>query len=143
MKQLTHLGGARVTVLVALLLIVLGGDARQAGLVALAGNAMSHALVQVLKRTVARPRPCDTWGVPLALIELPDPFSFPSGHSAAAFAVALPIAWDWPLLAPLVLGLASLVALSRVTLRVHYPGDVFAGMLLGTGGFIAARALLG
>src|SRR5262249_14189044 len=87
MRGLTHLAGARFTILVALVLIALGGDERTVGLVALAGNAMSHALVKVLKRTVARPRPCDAWGVPLALIELPDPFSFPSGHSAASFAV--------------------------------------------------------
>lgn len=142
MRLLTHLGGARFTVLVSFALILAGGDARHAGLVALAGNALSHLLVQVLKRAVARPRPCDANGAPLALIALPDPFSFPSGHSAAAFAVALPIAFTYAWLAPLALGLATLVALSRVTLRVHYFSDVMAGIALGTGGFLAGQMLL-
>lgn len=142
MRRLTHLGGARATMLASGLLIVLGGDDRRVGLVALLGNALSNLLVQVLKRAVARPRPCDVHGVPLALVDLPDPFSFPSGHSSAAFSVALPIAFAHPLLAPVALGLASAVAVSRVTLRVHYASDVLAGVLLGAGGFIAAQLLL-
>lgn len=142
MRVLTHLGGARATILSGLLLVALGGDDRRVGLAALLGNALSHLLVQILKRTVARPRPCDAAGVPLALIELPDPFSFPSGHSAAAFAVALAVAFAHPLLAPAALGLAALVAISRVTLRVHHPGDVLAGIALGAGGFVAAQLLL-
>jgi len=142
MRLLTHLGGARATILAGAILVVIGGDERVVGLAALLGNALSHALVQVLKRTVARPRPCDAHGVPLALIELPDPFSFPSGHSAAAFAVALPVAFAHPLLAPVVLGLATCVAVSRVTLRVHFASDVLAGVLLGASGFVAAQLLL-
>lgn len=142
MRAVTHLGGARATILLGMGLVALGGDARRAGLVALLGNALSHLLVQLLKRAVARPRPCDAAGVPLALIELPDPFSFPSGHSAAAFAVALPVALAWPMLAPLVLLLATLIAISRVSLRVHHPGDVVAGVALGLGGAVAAQLLL-
>jgi undecaprenyl-diphosphatase len=143
MRVVTHLGGARATLLTGLILTALGGELRHAGLVALLGNALSHVLVQVLKRAVARPRPCDARGVPLALVDLPDPFSFPSGHSAAAFAVALPVAMANPLLAPAALGLAVLVAASRVQLRVHYLSDVLAGVVLGVGGFIAAERLVG
>lgn len=142
MRILTHLGGARVTVLASFGLILAGGDDRRVGFVALAGNVFSHLLVQVLKRAVARPRPCDANGAPLALIALPDPFSFPSGHSAAAFAVALPVAFAHAWLAPVVLGIATMVALSRVTLRVHYLSDVMAGIALGTGGFLVATQLV-
>lgn len=141
MRQLTHLGGARATIGVGLGLWALGGDARQAGLAALIGNALSHVAVQILKRTVARPRPCDANGAPLALVELPDPFSFPSGHTAAAVAVALPIVAAWPFTAPFVLGLAVLVGASRVLLRVHHLSDVLAGAVLGVAGFLAARLL--
>jgi undecaprenyl-diphosphatase len=112
-------------------------------MLALLANALSHVVVQVLKRAVARPRPCDANDVPLALIDLPDPFSFPSGHSAAAFAVALPVAFVHPLLAPPMLALATLVAVSRVTLRVHHISDVLAGIALGAGGVIVAQQLLG
>jgi undecaprenyl-diphosphatase len=142
MKRLTHLGGARFTLGLPLLLCGFGGEARSAGLAALLANAASHGMVQLLKRTVARPRPCDPWGRPLALVELPDPFSFPSGHAAASFAVAVPIAITWPWTAPLALGLAALVSASRVVLKVHHASDVFAGAALGIGGALAAMRLI-
>jgi undecaprenyl-diphosphatase len=140
MRRVTHLGGARVTILAGLALTAFGGAERRVGLAALAGNAFSHLLVQVLKRTVRRPRPCGPQGELLALIDLPDPFSFPSGHAAAAFAVAVPVAAHHPVFAPAALALAATVAWSRVALRVHWPGDALAGAALGTLG--AALALL-
>ena len=142
MRTLTHLGGARATILAALLLVAAGGEARAAGFAALLGNALSHAAVQVLKRTVRRARPCDAYGVPLALVELPDPFSFPSGHSAAAFAVAIPVALTWAWAAPFVLTLAAVIAYSRFALRVHHASDVSAGVALGACGALAALRLL-
>ena len=143
MRALTHLGGARATILTGLLLCAAGGRDLRVGLAALVANAVSHLAVQVLKRTVARARPCDADGRSVALIDLPDPFSFPSGHAAAAFAVASVIALAHPLAAPAVLLLAVLVAASRVQLRVHRPVDVVAGALLGlTGTALAARLLL-
>jgi undecaprenyl-diphosphatase len=143
MRYLTHLGGARATIAAGLALVAAGGEARAVGLAALLGNALSHIAVQILKRAVARPRPCDPWGRPLALVELPDPFSFPSGHAAAAFAVAVPVALTWGQMAPLALALAALVAASRVTLRVHHFSDVVAGAMLGVLGATVALQLLG
>ena len=138
-RRLTHLGGARATILGGLLLALAD---RHAGLAALLGNALSHALVQVLKRSIARPRPAGPDGAPLALVDLPDPWSFPSGHAAAAFAVALPAAVTWPWCAPLVLPLAAFVAWSRYALRVHHASDVLAGAALGAAGAVAALQLL-
>jgi len=142
MRYLTHLGGATSTVAVGLALILLGGELRSLGLVITAANVTSHVCVQILKRLVARPRPADAYGNLLALIDVPDVYSFPSGHAAAAFAVATPIAVHHPILAPGVLGVAMLVAVSRVWLRVHHPSDVAAGVLLGLGGAVAALAVL-
>ncbi len=143
MRSVTHLGGARTTILAGLLLTAAGGAERRVGLAALLANALSHLAVQVLKRTVARERPCDAHGAPLALVDLPDPFSFPSGHAAAAFAVAAVAAFAHPAIAAPVLALATLVAASRVRLRVHRLEDVVAGSLLGlTGAAAAARLLL-
>jgi membrane-associated phospholipid phosphatase len=52
------------------------------------------------------------------------------------------IALAHPLLAPVVLPLAALTAVSRVTLRVHHLGDVIAGALLGLAGAVASALLI-
>jgi undecaprenyl-diphosphatase len=140
MRRLTHAGGARVTIGTALLLVVAGEPLL--GLAALFALTTSHLAVQLLKRVVARPRPCDANGRPLALIDLPDPFSFPSGHAAAACAVSGTISIAHPLLAPILLPIAALIAASRVSLRVHHVGDVVAGALLGLAGAVAAALLI-
>jgi undecaprenyl-diphosphatase len=143
MRWLTHLGGARATLGAGLALLPFGGATARLGLTVLLANVLSHAAVQVLKRTVVRGRPCDAGGRPLALVDLPDPFSFPSGHTAAATAVATSVALAQPVLAPLVMPLAALVGYSRVRLRVHHLSDVLAGAALGLGGAIVATRLLG
>lgn len=140
MRRLTHLGGARATIGTGLLLVAAGEQLL--GLAALFALTMSHLAVQLLKRVVARPRPCDASGRPLALIELPDPFSFPSGHAAAACAVSGTIVIAHPLLAPVLLPLAALISISRVTLKVHHVGDVVAGALLGLAGAAGAALLI-
>ena len=140
MRWLTHLGGARVTIGIGLLLVAVGEQLL--GVATLFALTTSHILVQVLKRAVARPRPCDANGRLLALIDLPDPFSFPSGHAAAACAVGGTLILAHPLLAPIVVPLAGLIAASRVTLRVHHVGDVVAGVLLGLAGAIGAALLI-
>jgi undecaprenyl-diphosphatase len=140
MRWVTHLGGARVTIATGLVLVAAGE--RLLGLAALFALTTSHLAVQVLKRTVARPRPCDAMGRPLAEIDLPDPFSFPSGHAAAATAMGVTIALAHPILAPVILPLAALIAASRVTLRVHHILDVVVGGLLGLAGAAGAAALI-
>ena len=143
MRWITHLGGAPSTIGIPAALWLAGGNVAAAGRAALVANVMSHVAVQVLKRTVARARPCDANGIPLAEIAIPDPFSFPSGHSAAATAVAVSLALAHPWLAPVALPIAGAVCLSRVRLRVHHGGDVVAGAALGLAGALAARSLLG
>jgi undecaprenyl-diphosphatase len=62
----------------------------------------------------------------------PGSYSFPSGHSAAAFAGASLLLRYHPRLAPLLVGIAFLVAFSRIYLGAHYPGDVLSGSFAGT-----------
>ena len=139
MRWLTHLGGARATVGGGVALTVWEP---RLGLAALIATVGSHLVVQVLKRLVARARPCDVNGQLLALVDLPDPFSFPSGHAAAVMAVAGSVTLTTPGAGILLLPLAVAVAASRVTLRVHHVSDVIAGAGLGLAGALGAHHLL-
>jgi undecaprenyl-diphosphatase len=74
------------------------------------------------------------------LIRTPRSTSFPSGHSASAFAFATGACSELPLLAPVLIPLAASVAYSRVHTGVHYPSDVVAGAAIGVGsGALATR----
>jgi membrane-associated phospholipid phosphatase len=75
-----------------------------------------------------------------ALIRAPGSTSFPSGHSAAAFAFVTGACAELPMLAPALVPLAAAVAYSRVHTGVHYPSDVAAGAGIGIGsGLLAAH----
>jgi undecaprenyl-diphosphatase len=140
LRWLTHLGGARATIGASLALLAAGEH--RLGFATGLANALSHLIVQVLKRAVARPRPCDTRGRLLALVDVPDPFSFPSGHAAATTALAATITYAHPVIGAPLLALAGVVAYSRVALRVHHAGDVVAGVALGLAGAAVAAAFL-
>lgn len=93
-----------------------------------------------IKHLVARTRPfLINTDVTLNIVA-PSGYSFPSVHAAAAFASALVIAVREKLWMGIgVYVLASLIAFSRLYNYVHFPTDVFAGMILGT---LCALALL-
>lgn len=79
---------------------------------------------------------------PAAALLVPPPLdaSFPSGHTAASFAaVAALKASGSPLWKP-ALGLAAVIAFSRLYLYVHWPSDVLGGILLGgAAGWMGAK----
>lgn len=105
-----------------------------------------------LKPVIARPRPFEIYKDMPLLIKAPTDFSFPSGHSASSFAAAFAFLmgnikikddkkylsnkkWVFALIF-----LATLIALSRLYLYVHFPSDVFVAILLGIAfGYISAK----
>jgi undecaprenyl-diphosphatase len=93
------------------------------------GISVLAALVLVIKFRVRRKRPEGEWG---QIYRNTDPHSFPSGHAARAFLIAVIAS----ALAPTWLGIvlwtwAPLVSLARVAMGVHYVSDVVAGAILG------------
>ena len=70
-----------------------------------------------------------------------DDWSFPSGHTSAAFAAALAIFMWYKKEGGFAIVIAALIAISRLYLTVHYPTDVLAGALVGTFSALAALKL--
>jgi membrane-associated phospholipid phosphatase len=116
-----------------------GGRGRRAagrGLIAIAIAAVvangPAKLLARRRRPSSRSRP--------ALIRTPLSTSFPSGHSAAAFAFVTGASAELPMLTPALAPLAGAVAYSRVHVGVHYPSDVAVGVGIGIGsGLLVAR----
>jgi undecaprenyl-diphosphatase len=75
-------------------------------------------------------------------VTMPGSTSFPSGHSASAFAFATAISRDRPWAALACGFLAAAVAYSRVHTGVHYPGDTVVGSLIGASTGLAVAGLL-
>lgn len=140
-RAVTHLGGATATTAACAAPLLAGGLARRAGVYVTLVVLLAQLLVHLVKRLVGRPRPARGAGVLARAVE-PDRFSFPSGHAAAAMAVALGYAAAVPALAPALLLLALLVGVSRTVLGVHYLGDVAAGAALAGASAVAVRAAL-
>ena len=101
-----------------------------------ASVAVAGIAVNILKAIIGRARPkfYDSFG---ATEFAPFTFgseyaSFPSGHANTSFAIAVALSFFLPRLRPLLLGIATAVALSRIGVGMHYLSDVAAGALLAT-----------
>ena len=127
---------SRLSLAAAAVLAATGGRrGRRAATMGLASVAVTSALVNLgMKPLGRRRRPNRVAGrVPVARhVRMPSSTSFPSGHSAAAFAFATGVGEVLPPAAIPLRGLAAVVAYSRVHTGVHFPGDVVAGALIGT-----------
>jgi undecaprenyl-diphosphatase len=145
MIGVTFLGSGWMILLLVPMLFV--RRARRFALTLGAALVLQSIVVWAIKKLVMRPRPFTAHVVhpPLAA---PTDFSFPSGHAAGSFAVAmfvLAVCMATPTrgraaIAAIVVALATAIALSRVYLGLHYPGDTAGGALIGGAiGFAAGR----
>lgn len=127
-------------------LAALGGRrGRRAAVDGLVSIAAASAVVNLAAKPLARRRRPDRGATGLRSVRhvrMPGSTSFPSGHSASAFAFAEGVSATLPWVGvPLRLAAAT-VAYSRVHTGVHYPGDVVVGALIGmTVGEVAPRGL--
>lgn len=86
----------------------------------------------VMKNTCRRHRPADAISEFKSFITPSDKFSFPSGHTSAAFLFASMVSVQFPQLTPFMYSWAACVGMSRVFLGVHFPLDTVVGASLGT-----------
>ena len=107
-------------------------------------HGIAGLIIQIIKILLGRPRPQfmhqDHWQIGPSLQGGMN--TFPSGHSAASFAVAAVLARHFPKGAWVWYGMAAFVAISRIMKGAHFPSDALAGSLIGfLLGYITARPL--
>ncbi len=134
-KIFTSLGNAGMLWIVITLILLLYKPTRKIGLQSALALVFSVIITNLtLKLIVARPRPYVTMIDFVPLLKSSDPNSFPSGHTSTAFAAG--IVWaklfskKW--VKVIAVTQAVLMGLSRIYVGVHYPSDVFFGMIVGT-----------
>ena len=156
MKVLTHSGDKGILLIVLILALMIIPKTRAIGIMSTISIAIEALLNNVLlKNIIARTRPYDEIEGLVNLVGRQSDYSFPSGHTGAAFAVAgamlvvalfgLPIiektgeiaredaSLTFKLVSVLLIMYATLLAFSRMYVGVHYPTDVLCGLLLGLG----------
>ncbi len=117
--------------LMVVLLIEDGADALYPVLHMIAVGLLGTALYKFIKGKTLRPRPFNVYPAIKCVGKTLDQFSFPSGHTMHAAAFSIVVLAYYPGLFWLVVPFATMVALSRPILGLHYPSDVLAGAALG------------
>lgn len=102
------------------------------GLQLLSSFMLAFVLIKSLKYSIGRIRPFDTYNHIEQLVDIGTP-SFPSGHTleSAAIATSIFLLFKNRSLSAIALLWALAVAFSRISLGVHYPSDVIAGIFIG------------
>lgn len=96
---------------------------------------VTNGITGGLKYSINRPRPFVTYPLLIEKKSSGGSPSFPSGHTTTAFATATTLSLNYPkwyVIVPAYLWAGS-VGYSRMYLGVHYPSDVAAGILIGSG----------
>lgn len=156
MKVLTHSGDKGILLIVLILAFLIIPRTRAIGIMSTISIVIEALLNNVLlKNLIARTRPYDEIEGLINLVGRQSDYSFPSGHTGAAFAVAgamlvvalfgLPMiektgefkredpSLTFKLISVILIMYATLLAFSRMYVGVHYPTDVLCGLLLGLG----------
>lgn len=123
-----------VWIAIALGLSITGTRGRRAAGRGLASIALTSVIVNLGLKPLHRRRRPDNAVVletPGRGVRMPRSASFPSGHSASAFAFATAVGSEIPALGLPLRALAAAVAYSRVHGGAHYPTDAIAGSLIG------------
>ncbi|HEX4771098.1 MAG TPA: phosphatase PAP2 family protein [Bryobacteraceae bacterium] len=138
----TRAGDGWLWYVIGVLVLLFGGDDRFTAIAAAGSAAITGIGIFVsLKKISGRKRPCEIEPHCWAHLLPPDEFSFPSGHTITAFAVAASIGAFYPVLLGILLFFAFAVATSRILLGMHFLSDVAVGALVGTGLALTSHSL--
>jgi len=121
-------------------------EALYSGLLIAGSEVLTYGAKFILKSATKRPRPYEELGgVHVNNLASADAYSFPSGHTAGAFALATMLSLRYPKSYVMVPALvwAGMVGYGRVYNGVHYPSDVLGGAVLGAGSSVLTYALRG
>jgi undecaprenyl-diphosphatase len=131
-RGISKTGDGYLYLLVAAVLWLIRGpvETRLLGCMAVA-FLIERTLYFVIKNAFKRDRPQAALNI-TSFIVPSDKFSFPSGHTSAAFVMATLLGWYLPVLMPLLFIWAALVGMARVVLGVHFPTDTLIGALMGS-----------
>jgi undecaprenyl-diphosphatase len=132
MVAATRLGDGWLWWMLGVALLFFGGPHRFVAISAGAAAAGAGILIFCgLKHTSRRRRPFELVPHCWSTIPPPDRYSFPSGHTITAFAVALSIGPFYPTLMMALVVTAVMIAVSRILLGMHFLTDVVAGSIIG------------
>lgn len=142
LRTVTHLGDLGAVWIVLCVALLIFVKTRRSGICASVSLASAFFINDViLKNIFERLRPFEAAETVRELIDHPGGASFPSGHTAAAFAAAMALVFSRAprYISIPALVLAALIAFSRLYLGVHYLTDIIIGAAVGTA--VAAAAV--
>ena len=125
-RWLTYAGTQGAIWLVVALAVAVSTRRAQVLVAVAAADLVADVTTTGLQALFGRSRP-----LVATLVARPHSHSFPSGHAATSFACAVVLGALSPALRRTALGLAALIAFSRLYVGVHYPLDVLAGSAYG------------
>jgi undecaprenyl-diphosphatase len=142
MRAATRIGDGYVWMAVSIAILLFAEEGWRTFQQLAVAFGLDLSVYKIMKRLFSRPRPFVLLPFISQLHAPPDEYSFPSGHTAAAFVMVTVVGSTYGVLVPPLLVLAMLIGFSRVYLGVHFPSDVIAGTVLGVLSGAAGMAMV-